>query len=109
MGGLNKTIHFDFLIKALNKKIRADCLIKENAPNTPKPAPPEPPFNIPALRLPAHTPEHAPSAYSKGPEPLITQGFGAPSLYALASTLTPPENSESAVQASNFVATSRRA
>ena len=33
--GLNKTIHFNFLIKALNKKIRADCLIKENAPNAP--------------------------------------------------------------------------
>lgn len=43
MGGLNKTIHFDFLIKALNKKIRADCLIKEKAPNAPKAAPPEPP------------------------------------------------------------------
>ena len=72
-GGLNKTIHFDFLIKALNKKIREDCLIKENAPNTPNPAPPEPPFNIPALRLPgAYT-----SAYSKGPEPLVIQGFGA--------------------------------
>ena len=38
MGGLNKTIHFDFLIKALNKKIRAECLIKENVPNAPKPA-----------------------------------------------------------------------
>ena len=43
MGGLNKTIHFDFLIKALNKKIRAECLIKEKAPNAPKAAPPEPP------------------------------------------------------------------
>ena len=105
MGGLNKTIHFDFLIKALNKKIRADCLIKENAPNVPKPAPPEPPPNIPALRLPGA----CTSAYSEGPESLVIQGFGALSLYALTYTLTPPENSESAVQASNFVVTSRRA
>ena len=96
-GMLIETIDPDFLIKAPNKKIRADCLIKENAPNAPKPAPPEPPFNIPALRLLAHTPGHAPSAYSKGPEPLVIQGFGAPSLiYARLYTLTPPENSESA-------------
>ena len=30
--GLIETITPDFLIGALNKKIRADCLIKENAP-----------------------------------------------------------------------------
>ena len=40
---LIETIALDFLIKALNKKIRADCLIKEKAPNAPKAAPPEPP------------------------------------------------------------------
>lgn len=109
MGGLNKTIHFDFLIKALNKKIRADCLIKENVPNAPKPAPPEPPFNIPALRLLAHTPGHAPSAYSKGPEPLVIQGFGALTYMRSPIHAHAACNSESAVQASNFVATSRRA
>lgn len=96
MGGLNKTIHFDFLIKALNKKIRADCLIKENVPNAPKPAPPEPPLNIPALRLPGAYTRACTSAYSEGPESLVIQGFGALSLYALTYTLTPPENSESA-------------
>ena len=53
--GFIETIALDFLIKALNKKIRADCLIKENAPNATKSAPPEPPFNIPALRIPGHT------------------------------------------------------
>ena len=90
--GFIETIDPDFLIKALNKKIRADCLIKENAPNAPKPAPPEPPPNIPALRLPGACTR----AYSKGPEPLVIQGFGALSLYALTYTLTPPENSESA-------------
>jgi len=52
---LIETIDPDFLIKAPNKKIRADCLIKENAPNATKSAPPEPPFNIPALRIPGHT------------------------------------------------------
>ena len=30
---LIETIALDFLIKPLNKKIRADCLIKERAPN----------------------------------------------------------------------------
>ena len=30
--GLVETIAPDFLIKTLNKKIRADCLIEENAP-----------------------------------------------------------------------------
>jgi len=77
MGGLNKTIHFDFLIKALNKKIRADCLIEENARNAPKPAPPETPPNIPALRLPractrAYTEAYTgacTSAYSRAPNP----------------------------------------
>ena len=66
--GFIETIDPDFLIKALNKKIRADCLIKEKAPNATKPAPPEPP------QL-AGTPDT--SAYSKGPEPLIFQGSGA--------------------------------
>ena len=100
MGGLNKTIHFDFLIKALNKKIRADCLIKENAPNATKPAPPEPP------QL-AGTPDTR--AYSKGPEPLVIQGFGALTYMRSPIHAHAACNSESAVQASNFVATSRRA
>ena len=78
--GFIETIALDFLIKALNKKIRADCLIKENVPNAPKPAPPEPPFNIPALRLPGAYTGACTRAYSEGPEPLVIQGFGAPSL-----------------------------
>ena len=91
MGGLNKTIHFDFLIKALNKKIRADCLIEENAP--------EP------VVTPTAGDMH--QGVQQGPRTLGNSRIRGPSLYAFAYTLTPPENSESAVQAN--AVTSRRA
>ena len=77
MGGLNKTIHFDFLIKALNKKIRADCLIKEKAPNAPKAAPPEPP------QL-AGTSGY--QGVQQGPRALDNSRIRGPNLYALAYT-----------------------
>ena len=85
MGGLNKTIHFDFLIKALNKKIRADCLIEENARNAPKPAPPETPQTSRHSdcrgHAPGHTPRHIPGhapVHTAGPRTLVIQGLGAP-------------------------------
>lgn len=73
MGGLNKTIHFDFLIKALNKKIRADCLIKENAPNTPEP-----------VVTPAAGSMH--QGVQQGPRTLDISRIRGPNLYALAYT-----------------------
>ena len=70
MGGLNKTIHFDFLIKALNKKIRADCLIKENAP--------EPVVTSAAGSI------H--QGVQQGPRALDNSRIRGPNLYALAYT-----------------------
>ena len=84
---LIETIALDFLIKALNKKIRADCLIKENAPSAPKSAL----LNLSSTFRGPELPGTCTGAYSKGPEPLVIQGFGASSLYAPAYTLTSPK------------------
>ena len=68
-GMLIETIALDFLIKALNKKIRADCLIKEHAPN----APPEPPSTFRGSdcreHTPGHTLEHVPGHTARAPNP----------------------------------------
>lgn len=107
---LIETIAPDFLIKALNKKILADCLIKENARNAhPQPSPPE----HSGAWLPGAYTEARTRAYSRGPEPLVTQGSGAPGLYALslytlAYTLTLPEAASQQCRRATLL-TSRRA
>lgn len=73
---LIETIALDFLIKALNKKICADCLIKENAP--------EPVVTSAAGGM------H--QGIQQGPRTLDISRIRGPQPY----TLTPPENSESA-------------
>ena len=69
-GMLIETIDPDFLIKALNKKIRADCLIKENAP--------EPVVTSAAGSI------H--QGVQQGPRALDNSRIRGPNLYALAYT-----------------------
>ena len=76
---LIETIALDFLIKALNKKIRTDCLIKENAPNAPEP-----------VVTPAAGSMH--QGVQQRPRTLDISRIRGPQPYML----TPPENSESA-------------